>query len=190
MYNDRFVSELYKALEFAVKYHGDVLQVRKSTHTPYIVHPIGVMQILIDYTDDFEIIQAGILHDILEDTKGTINDIEQTFGQRVKNLVIGATEPEHDNLSWEERKKHTINYIKNDADKDTLFVICADKLHNLNSIIDDYQKTGEAVWQRFNRGKDDQKWYYQNMADAFFKRDSQNKLFLKFYDTVQSFFNN
>ena len=188
MYDDRFVSELYKALAFAVKYHGEVLQVRKSTHIPYIVHPVGVMHILLEYTDDFEIVQAGILHDILEDTKGTAEDIEKNFGSRVKKLVLGATEPEHDDLSWEERKKHTIEYIKNKADIDTLFVICADKMHNINSVIADFSKIGEDVWKRFNRGKKQQKWYYTNLANAFLSRAPDNKLFIKFYDTVFGFF--
>ena len=188
MYQDSFVFELYKALEFAVKYHGDVLQTRKSTNIPYIVHPVGVMQILLEETDDLEIIQAGILHDILEDTNGSANDIEKNFGLRVKNLVLGATEPEHETLSWEQRKQHTVDYIKNNADTDVLFVICADKLHNLNSIIADKSKIGEQIWDRFNRGKDKQKWYYQNMADAFLSRDPDNKLFLRFYNTVHSFF--
>lgn len=188
MQENHFVFELYKALDFAVKYHGDVLQTRKSTNIPYIIHPVGVMQILLEQTDDIEIIQAGILHDILEDTKGTPEDIEKVFGKRVKDLVLGATEPEHETLSWEQRKEHTIAYIKNDADIDTLFVICADKLHNLNSIIDDTSKIGERVWERFNRNKEKQKWYYQNMADAFLSRAPDNPLFLKFYNTVHSFF--
>ncbi|MBO7097369.1 MAG: bifunctional (p)ppGpp synthetase/guanosine-3',5'-bis(diphosphate) 3'-pyrophosphohydrolase [Alphaproteobacteria bacterium] len=183
-----FVSKLYQALDFALKYHGAVLQVRKSTNMPYIIHPVGVMQILLDYTDDVEVIQAGILHDILEDTNGTVEDIENTFGARVKNLVISASEPDHETLDWEERKRHTINYVANEAPMDTLYVICADKLHNFSTIINDYDKLKEKVWQKFNRGKEKQQWYYKKMSESILKRDPNNPLFQKFYDAVHNFF--
>jgi len=185
---DIFISKLYQALDFALKHHGKVLQVRKSTNIPYIIHPVGVMKILLDYTDDIEIIQAGILHDILEDTKGTAEDIEKEFGTRVKNLVIGASEPDHDMLDWEERKQHTIDYVANEAPMDTLYVICADKLHNFSTIIEDYEKLKEDVWQKFNRGKEKQQWYYEKMSEAILSRDTHNVLFQKFYDTVHNFF--
>ena len=186
--DEEFIKGLYRALDFAISHHGAVLQVRKATNIPYIIHPIGVMQILLEFTDDIEIIQAGILHDILEDTDGTASQIEETFGERVKNLVIGASEPEHDTLSWEERKEHTISFVKNTADISTLFVICADKLHNFSTIISDYQKLGNNIWQKFNRGKDKQRWYYEKMSEAILSRDKTNPLFQRFYDTVHDFF--
>ena len=104
-----FTKKLYQALSFAVNHHGKVYQVRKSTNIPYIIHPVGVMEILLEYTDDVEIIQAGILHDILEDTEGTEQEIEQAFGRRVKNLVVGASEPNHDTLDWQSRIAYPIN---------------------------------------------------------------------------------
>ncbi|MBR1915268.1 MAG: bifunctional (p)ppGpp synthetase/guanosine-3',5'-bis(diphosphate) 3'-pyrophosphohydrolase [Alphaproteobacteria bacterium] len=186
--DEEFISQLYKALRFATDHHGAVLQVRKSTNIPYIIHPVGVMQILLEFTDDVEIIQAGILHDILEDTNGNEEDVEKNFGTRVKNLVVGASEPEHDTLDWEQRKEHTINYVQNEADLSTLLVICADKLHNFSTIIDDYNKLGPNVWQKFNRGKDKQRWYYEKMSEAILSRDKNNPLFQKFYNTVHDFF--
>jgi len=185
---DIFTSKLYDALDFALKHHGEVLQVRKSTNIPYIVHPVGVMQILLQYTDDPEIIQAGILHDIIEDTNGSAEDIEKAFGLRVKNLVLGASEPDHDGAEWEERKRHTVNYVANEAPTDVLYVICADKLHNFSTIVEDHQKLGENVWKKFNRGKDAQRWYYESMSEAILSRDKENPLFQKFYQLVHDFF--
>lgn len=185
---DIFISKLYDALNFALKYHGKVLQVRKSTNIPYIIHPVGVMQILLQYTDDPEIIQAGILHDIIEDTNGTSEDIEKAFGARVKNLVLQASEPDHETLDWEERKKHTVNYVATEAPMDALYVICADKLHNFSTIVEDHQKLGENVWQKFNRGKDSQRWYYKSMSEAILSRDKNNPLFQAFYRLVHDFF--
>lgn len=185
---DTFVSKLYQALDFALKYHGQVLQVRKATNTPYIIHPVGVMQILLKYTDDVEIIQAGILHDIIEDTNGTAEDIEKAFGTKVKNLVLSASEPEHDTLDWEERKRHTIDYVANEAPIEALYVICADKLHNFSTIIEDYLSLKDDVWKKFNRGKESQRWYYESMSEAILNRDKNNPLFQEFYNLVHHFF--
>ncbi len=182
-----FVEKLYKALSFALHHHGKVNQTRKSSKIPYIIHPVGVMEILMRYTDDVEIIQAGILHDILEDTQGTAQELEDTFGLRVKNLVIGASEPEHETLDWQSRKEHTIKDVQTNANMDTLYVICADKLHNFKTIIDDYAILGEDLWKKFHRGKDKQLWYYEQMAEAILSRDENNKLFQEFYNTVQKF---
>ncbi|MBQ7660329.1 MAG: bifunctional (p)ppGpp synthetase/guanosine-3',5'-bis(diphosphate) 3'-pyrophosphohydrolase [Alphaproteobacteria bacterium] len=182
-----FTKKLYQALSFAVNHHGKVYQVRKSTNIPYIIHPVGVMEILLEYTDDVEIIQAGILHDILEDTEGTEQEIEQAFGVRVKNLVVGASEPNHDTLDWQSRKEHTISEVSKSADFDTLLVICADKLHNFKTIISDYEKMGEKVWQKFHQGKEKQLWYYSQMAKAILNRYPENKLFQEFYQTVENF---
>lgn len=183
-----FISKLYDALNFALKHHGEVLQVRKATNIPYIIHPVGVMQILLKFTDDAEIIQAGILHDIIEDTKGSAEDIEKAFGPRVKNLVLAASEPDHDALEWEDRKRHTIRYVASEAPMDALYVISADKLHNFSTIVEDFNTIGEKVWQKFNRGKDDQRWYYESMSEAILSRDKENPLFKEFYRLVHDFF--
>lgn len=185
--NKAFIKKLYHAISFAVNHHGKVCQVRKSTNIPYIIHPVGVMEILLGHTDDVEIIQAGILHDILEDTEGTEQEIEQTFGTRVKNLVIGASEPNHNTLDWQARKEHTIKEVSESADFDTLLVICADKLHNFRTIISDYEKIGETVWQKFHQGKEKQLWYYGQMAKAILNRYPEHKLFQEFYQTVENF---
>lgn len=188
MTDETFISKLYEALDFALKHHGKVRQVRKSTNIPYIIHPVGVMQILLKHTDDVEVIQAGILHDIIEDTDGSAEDIEKAFGSRVKTLVLQATEPNHDNLDWEERKKHTVCYVANEAPFDALYVICADKLHNFSTIVEDYNALGEKVWQKFNRGKESQRWYYEKISEAILSRDEKNPLFQEFYRLVHDFF--
>ena len=57
-------------------------KVRKLGDSPYIFHPLEVAQILTGLTDDEEVITAGILHDIVEDTDGTLAEIEKRFGRR------------------------------------------------------------------------------------------------------------
>jgi (p)ppGpp synthase/HD superfamily hydrolase len=148
-----------KALQVAARAHDS--QYRKKTNIPYITHPVAVGMILMKAGYDEELISAGILHDTVEDTPLTLNTIEEIFGSRVARIVAGCSEPDK-TLGWEDRKRHTIEYLKT-APLEIRVVVCADKLHNIRSISDDYQQMGEAVWTKFKRGKDQQKWYYQNV---------------------------
>jgi (p)ppGpp synthase/HD superfamily hydrolase len=151
-----------KALQLASKEHKG--QVRKHTDIPYITHPIavGMMLMRAGYSD--EIIAAGILHDTVEDTDFTLEDIEREFGSTIAEIVEGCSEPDK-SLSWEKRKEHTIEFLKT-ASVEIRSVACADKLHNIRSIISDYEQNGDAVWERFNRGKEQQEWYYQNIVKS------------------------
>ncbi|MFK9090744.1 HD domain-containing protein [Bacillus salipaludis] len=151
-----------KALQVASRAHAD--QYRKHTDIPYITHPVavGIMLMKAGYGD--EIVAAGILHDTIEDTLLTLADIEREFGKRVARIVEGCSEPDK-SLSWEKRKQHTIEFLKS-ASKDIKAVVCADKLHNIRSIINDFEQIGDMVWERFNRGKHDQEWYYRNVIES------------------------
>ncbi|MBW2017581.1 MAG: bifunctional (p)ppGpp synthetase/guanosine-3',5'-bis(diphosphate) 3'-pyrophosphohydrolase [Deltaproteobacteria bacterium] len=144
------------AIELACRAHRD--QVRKGTDLPYISHPFGVALLLCRAGCDEEMIAAGILHDTVEDTRVTLDEIRKTFGNRVGDIVEGCSEPEK-SRPWEERKAHTIRFLK-DAPLDIKIVSCADKLHNLRSIAADRRRVGESVWDRFNRGREKQAWYY------------------------------
>lgn len=139
-------------------------QYRKTTNIPYITHPYAVGMILQKAQYREEIIAAGILHDTVEDTNITLGEIEKIFGAEVANIVNGCSEPDK-SLSWEDRKSHTIEYLKT-ASEDIRAVACADKIHNLKSILKDYQEVGDQVWERFNRGKQQQEWYYRNIVKS------------------------
>jgi (p)ppGpp synthase/HD superfamily hydrolase len=148
-----------KALQVAAKAHDH--QYRKKSTIPYITHPVGVGMILMKAGYDEELIAAGILHDTVEDTPLTLEDIEGIFGLKIAKIVEGCSEPDK-TMPWEDRKNHTIEYLKT-APLEIRVVVCADKLHNIRSINDDYENIGEEVWTKFKRGKDQQKWYYTNV---------------------------
>lgn len=179
------MKKIFKAIDFAQKAHNG--QCRKGCELPYIVHPLGVMEILIRAGQSEDVIVAGILHDTLEDTDVTEEQIEKKFGKRVKDLVIAASEPDHD-APWEVRKQHTIEFLSQCSDEEVLMISCADKLHNIISFIDDYEIIGEDLWSRFKRGKETQKWYYTALADIFIKYDKKNPLFKEFHKIVYKLF--
>ena len=151
-----------KALQVAAKAHEK--QYRKRTDIPYITHPVAVGMLLMKAGYADEIIASGILHDTVEDTHLTIVDIENLFGKKIAQIVAGCSEPDK-SLSWEARKEHTIEFLKTASDE-IRAVACADKLHNLRSIRYDYEQEGDVVWERFNRGKHQQEWYYRNIVKS------------------------
>lgn len=173
-----------QAIQFAaVKHKG---QVRKSTNIPYISHPFAVAMMLQKAGHTKEVIVAGILHDTLEDTSATEEEIRELFGDVVLALVVSASEPDK-SLPWEDRKRHTLAELGNRSN-DELAVIIADKLHNLRSIRFDLEASGEKVWSRFNRGREQQTWYYQGILNAVQDRREQLALIGELEKEVEAVF--
>lgn len=156
------MSLIQKAIDYAAVLHGN--QLRKGSNIPYISHPFGVGMILMEAGCQAEWVAAGILHDTLEDTEATEEALLERFGPEVTRIVVGCTEPDK-SLSWEERKQYKLDYLKK-APLDIKTVACADKLHNMGSTLAAYEREGEKVWERFNRGRKQQEWYYMAVADS------------------------
>ncbi len=157
---------IFRAVDTATRAHAG--QCRKGTRIPYIAHPLCVAELLVRLGCDDEVVAAGILHDTVEDTPLELEDIRGEFGHRVADLVAGATEPDR-SADWESRKSHTIEYLRS-APAEVVAISCADKLHNLLSIREDLRMEGNAVWARFSRPRDLQRWYYTELAGVFAAR--------------------
>lgn len=151
-----------KALQVATQAHDG--QYRKNTKIPYIMHPVAVGMILMKAGYEDELVAAGILHDTVEDTSLTLNEIKQWFGPKIGVIVDGCSEP-NKSLSWEQRKEHTIQFLVS-APEEIRIVACADKLHNVRSILNDFVLEGEEVWSRFKRGREHQEWYYRSLVKS------------------------
>lgn len=153
---------LDQALEFAARAHQG--QVRKGTDIPYVSHPYAVGLMLARAGCDDEVVAAGILHDTVEDTYVTLEELREQFGERVASIVEGCSEPDR-SKHWEERKEHTLAYLAT-ASREIRLVSVADKLHNARSILADMRRGGEGVWVRFKRGREQQAWYYRGLAEV------------------------
>jgi (p)ppGpp synthase/HD superfamily hydrolase len=157
---------IFHAIQFAAAAHAG--QFRKGTRIPYIVHPLRVAQLLLESGCPDHVAIAGVLHDTVEDTFVSIEQIERLFGSRVAHLVEGATEP--DKLeTWEHRKEHTVTFLET-ATQEMLCVSIADKLDNIRSIHEELEVQGEEAWTRFKRPRDKQRWYYESLAAIFERR--------------------
>lgn len=173
-----------KAIVFAAKAHDG--QKRKSTDIPYITHPYAVGMLLLRESCSEEVVAAGILHDALEDTAVTYEEILIEFGEQVVNLVVAASEPDK-SLLWEERKEHTIQSLK-EVGLEELQIITADKLHNLRSIREELERSGEELWSRFNRGREKQRWYYSSIVKELSGRKDEFPLIEELEKEVQAVF--
>lgn len=100
-----------EALAFAAQAHGAVRQERKGTDFPYIAHPIRVAEILDRFECNEDVIVAGFLHDTIEDTNVTAEEISAAFSPRIATLITAASEPDK-SLPWKTRKQHTIEQLE------------------------------------------------------------------------------
>ncbi|MBN1399316.1 MAG: bifunctional (p)ppGpp synthetase/guanosine-3',5'-bis(diphosphate) 3'-pyrophosphohydrolase, partial [Anaerolineae bacterium] len=123
------------------------------------------------------------LHDTIEDTGTTLDEIRQGFGARIAEIVAGCTEPDK-SLPWETRKEHTLESLRH-ASPDVRLVHLADKLHNVQSTLRDYQRVGEAIWTRFRRGKTEQAWYYRGLLESLRPSDQDGAVQLELYHDLE-----
>ena len=173
-----------KAIIFALKAHQG--QKRKGTNIPYVFHPIDVGRLLAQNDASETLVVSGILHDILEDTEITIEDLKAEFGNEVAGLVSAMTEPDK-KKPWKERKTQTITHLRYYADRDVKKLECADKLSNITDIYNDLLKQGDKLWTKFNAGYADQKWYYQELVKSL-ESLSENRMYIEFSEKVKQVF--
>ncbi|MFZ0546430.1 MAG: HD domain-containing protein [Candidatus Promineifilaceae bacterium] len=152
-----------RAIGFAAQKHEG--QHRKIGSVPYIAHPIGVAMLLMRMGCRDEVIAAAVLHDTVEDTGASLQDIRKQFGQEVADIVDGCTELPRKFNNWEERKQNMIEKLRH-ASLEVKLVVAADKFHNLQHITKSKKKEGSAVWEKFSRGPELQAWYYRAMLDS------------------------
>lgn len=150
-----------RAIGFAARAHEG--QWRKTGRVPYIAHPFGVAMILQQMGCDEEVVAAGMLHDVVEDTTVTLDEIRQTFGDTVADIVEGCTEPTKRGIKWERRKQHMIDTLC-EAPLTVKLVAAADKYHNVSHAIFTEKQVGSSMWKRFGRGKEEQAWYYRSVT--------------------------
>ena len=156
-----------EAIIFATKAHDGMR--RKKSEAPYILHPMEAAVIVGTMTDDQNLIAAAALHDVVEDAGITIQEIEEKFGKRVRELVQSETEDKRAELppaaTWRIRKEESLAVLKNTDDIAVLMVWLGDKLANIRSIYHDWKVEGNAIWQRFNqKDVNEQAWYYRSIA--------------------------
>lgn len=145
--------------------------VRKGSNTPYILHPMEVAQIVSTLTDDIDVITAAILHDVVEDTDGSLREVRARFGDHVAELVDSITEnkyaDEDSRLTWRRRKEENIALLRNTRSLDVKILWLADTLSNMRAMAGQYSEKGEELWKQFHQSDPAvQLWYYRSIAET------------------------
>jgi (p)ppGpp synthase/HD superfamily hydrolase len=145
-------------------------QYRKGTSIPYISHLMAVASIVLEHGGTEVEVIAALLHDAVEDQGGEpiLEWIRRRFGSAVADIVDGCTdtyiEPKPE---WRKRKEDYLAHLRHPNTSASIrLVSAADKLHNARTILSDYRRIGEALWTRFNGGRDGTLWYYRSVVDA------------------------
>ena len=159
------------AINFAIKAFGNKKR-KAEPEKDSVLHSIDVGKKLEKYGFDDNVVAAGYLHDVVEDTQYTIEDIKKIFGNDIASLVKGATE-EDTTLSWEERKLATINRIKNLNLRHKAVVTC-DKLSNTEDLLNLFGRNGKEDFSSFRRGREKKLWYWIESYRALIHNEDEN----------------
>ncbi len=153
----KFSPQIYKTINTAARLHDG--QERKGDGLPYIIHPVSVALMLMEHTNDEDVLIAAILHDTVEDTGYTKEQMEEEFGPRVAGFVMEVTELPK-TLSWQERKDAYLKHLAG-ASREAKLICAADKLHNLGSMLAAVEKFGDEAYTHFNAPFDKKLWFYE-----------------------------
>jgi len=184
------MSKLAEAIKFASDAHDG--QIRKLTNLPYIFHAFEVAQIVATMTDDEDAICAALLHDTVEDTKATLDELAEKFGLRVMRLVAYETENKREHidksLTWQTRKEESLAEIRVCDDKEAKMIWLGDKLSNIRSLYRYYIVNGDKMWESFNQ-KDPKAhaWYYREIVKILKDLDGY-AAYREFRITVEALF--
>ena len=157
-FNDAFL--------FAAEKHAS--QTRKKTDVPYISHLMSVAGLVLEAGGGEDQGVAALLHDVVEDCGGqpVLDEVRERFGDRVAGIVQGCTDAyTMPKPPWKQRKLDYLEVLRR-ADDDVRLVSAADKLHNVRTILADYRREGDSVWERFSGRRDGTLWYYRAVLEV------------------------
>lgn len=162
-----------RALSFTIRAHDG--QYRKhEKDTPYVFHPIIVSLVLKTAGFNDKVVAAGLLHDVVEDTKYSIDDLAKLFGGDVASLVMTCTEF-NKSLSWRERKSQQIKAIYN-LPVNNKAIICADKIANLEDLRIQLRKNGYIDFSVFSADRNEQEWFFRSVYNALKENNTDERI--------------
>ncbi|MCA0444000.1 HD domain-containing protein [Corynebacterium amycolatum] len=161
-------SRLMRGIATASRAHDG--HYRKGSGVPYISHPMSVMSIAASVTNDEDVLLAALFHDILEDVPENYSraEMEDEFGPRVVEIVEGVTK-DSSLPSWQERADAYLEQLSHGSEE-SLIVAAADKFHNLSQTLEDLERDGHALWERFRSTPSQQLWWYTSVRNVIAER--------------------
>lgn len=184
-------SLLDRAIIFAVKAHSGTE--RRGKGFPYIIHPMEAMEIVATMTSDPELLAAAVLHDTVEDTEVTLEQIREEFGERIASIIAWESDTFEEGVSeedsWHSRKREAINRLAS-APLDAKIVALGDKLSNMRAIARDYAVQGDNLWNLFHaKDRKDHEWHYRGLENSLRELDD-TFAFKEFEQLIDQVFGN
>ena len=178
--------QIKRAIQFAArKHHG---QMRKETEPlPYVTHLFSVALLVAEDGAHDDVVTAALLHDTIEDTDTTREEIVEKFNERVAVLVESVSElKEKDGrtLNWKERKTAYLANLEK-ASNDAILIAIADKIDNIESKLEAFEKEGQTLLKRWKQPPEEYLWYHGEALRIAQKRLPEHRLtkrFLEVYD--------
>ena len=153
--------EIKSAVQFAArKHHGQMRM--EAEPLPYVTHLFSTALLIAEDHDDDEVVIAALLHDVIEDTGTTKEEVAQTFGKRVAEIVATVSEPKEiggKKLEWRERKKQYLTQLALGTN-DALLVSIADKIDNIESKLESLTKEGPGFLQHWSQPSESYSWFH------------------------------
>ena len=173
-----------RAATLAARGHKE--QMRKHGNIPYIVHPFMVSRILTKHGFRDEVVAAGLIHDVLEDTTIPREELVGELGQEVVSIVDGLSENKSPDITWKERKQGYIEMVRKGSD-DVKAVSCADKVHNMTNLLHGYAEQGDAFWAGFSKPKEEKLWFEQEVLKMYDEEGFKHSLVEEYRALVKKF---
>lgn len=160
-----------QAIRAASILHRDQVR-RGAVPIPYCTHLFAVALIVADYTDSEDAFIGALLHDTLEDTDYTEEELRSDFGDAIFKIVRAVSEPkdtDEQTYTWAERKKAYANQLKT-APVESLIIAAADKIHNMRTTVEEYFGDPHRFLKDFSNPLDERALTYQDISNTLNNR--------------------
>ncbi|MBK8396887.1 MAG: bifunctional (p)ppGpp synthetase/guanosine-3',5'-bis(diphosphate) 3'-pyrophosphohydrolase [Leptospiraceae bacterium] len=177
-----FVNIYHDTLIYSMEAHKS--QLFKISKLPFFDHFYEVGKILMEVNAEIEVIQAGILHDVPEDTEITIENISNRFGNKIANTVKEVTSKKNKSSDYMNRKLEKILSLQT-CSIEALQVSIADRIDNLNRLHKDFILAGDSIWISFGNGKKEEiKQLHETAIGIFADRKYESEVVYKLFQKV------
>lgn len=170
----QLTSKIQKAIKLASEKH--VGQVRQGDGLPYIVHLFEIAWILSNYSNDENVIAAGLIHSVVENVDDySLVDIKNDFGELIMAMVFDVSEDKDaggelkGQASWEERKRKYLQHMET-MSQEAMLICAADKIVNLLTISDSLKISGKELWDKMGIESGKLFWFYGEVLKLLQKR--------------------
>ncbi len=167
-----------KAFAMARELHKD--QKRKNIPTPFISHPMTVAALVLENSDDEDLVITALLHDVVEDAGGlpTLERVRAEFGDTIADNIMWLTDSVE--TPRPPKRERNLAYIKKmlECPEDILVVSCCDKITNLRNMASDYLILGDNIWSAYSLSPEETVANYHNLLKVYRQRLGNHRVVL------------